>query len=204
MAKPIEIVEAYDKAVKYLLVEAYGSENEAEYATMKWYVDTLIKRPDLLRTLCDVFAEGHPRRHNFTPGVTIDSNIIEDIERRIQHGIPVNSPDVAHLLRAYEYVVAENETLRVEDARHCEENGEYETLLGRLSRLLTGTANGLKGDPGPLRLHDWSDLPKWAQTHAQALDDVAVLIANRGDLTLAEFLGMLQHHLAKVADLRAR
>jgi hypothetical protein len=40
-----------------------------------------------------------------------------------------------------------------------EECEEYSQLTDRLTRLLTQTANALKGDPGPLTLHDWSDLP---------------------------------------------
>lgn len=40
-----------------------------------------------------------------------------------------------------------------------DEVDEYAQLTDRLSFLLTGTANALKGDPGPLTLHDWSDLP---------------------------------------------
>lgn len=35
---------------------------------------------------------------------------------------------------------------------------EYDDLLLKLSRILTGTADALKGEPGPLRMHDWSDL----------------------------------------------
>jgi len=35
----------------------------------------------------------------------------------------------------------------------------YATLNTRLEDLLTATANALKGDPPPLRSHDWSDLP---------------------------------------------
>jgi len=47
---------------------------------------------------------------------------------------------------------------------------EYAELLDRLSKLLTDTANALKGDPGPLKLHDWSDLPKVAQRLVDQLD----------------------------------
>ncbi len=39
---------------------------------------------------------------------------------------------------------------------------EEEQLRTRLTELLTGTANALKGKPKPLHLHDWSDLPKVA------------------------------------------
>ncbi len=35
-------------------------------------------------------------------------------------------------------------------------------LLDRLADLLTRTANALKGEPAPLTLHDWSDLPEVA------------------------------------------
>lgn len=31
--------------------------------------------------------------------------------------------------------------------------------IGRLADLLTDTANALKGEPDPLQMHDWSDLP---------------------------------------------
>jgi hypothetical protein len=42
-------------------------------------------------------------------------------------------------------------------------NDEYEALLDRLSQILTETAAALKGEPGPLRMHDWSDLPEVAR-----------------------------------------
>ena len=42
------------------------------------------------------------------------------------------------------------------------ELAEDETLRNRMSDLLTRTANALKGEPGPLTLHDWSDLPERA------------------------------------------
>ena len=42
------------------------------------------------------------------------------------------------------------------------EINENDALRDRLSELLTGTANALKGNPGEDRLHDWSDLPKVA------------------------------------------
>ena len=42
------------------------------------------------------------------------------------------------------------------------EIAENDALRDRLSELLTGTANALKGDPGEDRLNDWSDLPKVA------------------------------------------
>lgn len=43
------------------------------------------------------------------------------------------------------------------DLKH--DRDDLQRVLNRLSELLTGTANALKGEPGPLHLHDWSDLP---------------------------------------------
>lgn len=39
------------------------------------------------------------------------------------------------------------------------ETDESIALRERMADLLTRTANALKGDPGPLLRHDWSDLP---------------------------------------------
>lgn len=39
------------------------------------------------------------------------------------------------------------------------ESDEYDQLITVQSNLLRGVANALKGDPGPLKLHDQSDLP---------------------------------------------
>jgi hypothetical protein len=47
-----------------------------------------------------------------------------------------------------------------------EEVDEYDILTTRQGELLHGVANALKGEPGPLRLHDWSDLPAVAQAVA--------------------------------------
>lgn len=51
------------------------------------------------------------------------------------------------------------QSLRVElrEARH--QLDEDDQLRTRLSTLLTGTANALKGEPPDLVWHDWSDLP---------------------------------------------
>ncbi len=52
---------------------------------------------------------------------------------------------------------------RQRDTRLTEETHEYEQLTGRMSMLLTATANALKGEPAELHLHDWSDLPAVAK-----------------------------------------
>jgi hypothetical protein len=51
-----------------------------------------------------------------------------------------------------------------------EELLETEWLNGRMGGLLTRTANALKGEPGPLKLHDWSDLPQVAQELVEELN----------------------------------
>ncbi len=45
------------------------------------------------------------------------------------------------------------------ETRLRQEIAELEQINGKLARILTETADALKGDPGPLHLHDWSDLP---------------------------------------------
>lgn len=47
-----------------------------------------------------------------------------------------------------------------------EEIKECDALQDRMAELLTGTANALKGEPGPLTRHDWSDLPAVAKKAA--------------------------------------
>lgn len=58
----------------------------------------------------------------------------------------------ADLMRRLNVVVAERDRLQ-------ESENEYDQLITRQGALLTGVANVLKGEPGPLTLHDWSDLP---------------------------------------------
>lgn len=40
-----------------------------------------------------------------------------------------------------------------------EDQAESDALRERMAELLTGVAKALKGEPGPLAMHDWSDLP---------------------------------------------
>lgn len=53
-------------------------------------------------------------------------------------------------------------------AKDCEDCEEYGILLDRLSDILTRTANALKGEPKPLHMHDWSDLPEVAAALKEA------------------------------------
>lgn len=57
--------------------------------------------------------------------------------------------------------VAARETAAREEGR-TQRDEESDALRTRLANLLTDTANALKGAPGPLRAHDWSDLPRVA------------------------------------------
>ena len=50
---------------------------------------------------------------------------------------------------------------------------EEDEVRTKLAGLLTGTANALKGPPGPLRAHSWHDLPDVA---AAAMDVIAWLL----------------------------
>ena len=54
-----------------------------------------------------------------------------------------------------------------------EEMEDADQTRARLAELLTGVANALKGPPGPLTLHDWSDLPALAADRARIVDAVA-------------------------------
>lgn len=51
-----------------------------------------------------------------------------------------------------------------------QETDEYDQLITRQGELLTGVANALKGEPAPLSMHDWSDLPAVARTTKEAAD----------------------------------
>jgi hypothetical protein len=56
----------------------------------------------------------------------------------------------------------ENNALRAKVKLQEEELIEEYDLRDRMTDLLTGVAYALKGDPGQLHMHDWSDLPALA------------------------------------------
>ncbi|HEY3718306.1 MAG TPA: hypothetical protein VGL39_27605 [Jatrophihabitantaceae bacterium] len=76
----------------------------------------------------------------------------------------------------HRYVPAE--ALADEVKRLRSEVDETSQLCGTLAGLLTRTADALKGDPGPLTLHDWSDLPQVAEM-ALRMHQVQLERANR-------------------------
>jgi DNA-binding NarL/FixJ family response regulator len=43
------------------------------------------------------------------------------------------------------------------------DEAEADVVVSRMRTLLTETSNALKGEPDPLRWHDWSDLPQVAR-----------------------------------------
>lgn len=53
---------------------------------------------------------------------------------------------------------------------------EYANLTGRQARLLTLTANALKGEPPDNMWHDWSDLPAVAARQSELLKDASNLL----------------------------
>jgi hypothetical protein len=70
---------------------------------------------------------------------------------------------------------------------------EDEMLRNRMAGLLTRTANALKGEPEPLHLHDWSDLPERAglivANEARLIHECERLRAER-DLLRAEVVSL--------------
>lgn len=59
----------------------------------------------------------------------------------------------------------------------AEESEDDDRLRNRLAALLTGVANGLKGQPAPLSSHDWSDLPVKAETARAEIKDLHYQLA---------------------------
>lgn len=81
---------------------------------------------------------------------------------------------------------------------------EYAGLADRLGRLLTGVANGLKGGPGPLTLHDWSDLPKVSaalRERARVAEEERDQAIAQRDAAIVERDGARQASAAWAADM---
>lgn len=80
-----------------------------------------------------------------------------------------------------------------------DEARESDDLRIRLTGILTATANALKGDPGPMRLHSWHDLAEVA----------ANLLARIDGSPVGQSLGMVvyyddgqEHEAAKLEGKR--
>ncbi|MCC6972114.1 MAG: hypothetical protein IT434_18020, partial [Phycisphaerales bacterium] len=94
-------------------------------------------------------------------------------------------------LRAHADALEENARLRAELGKFSDRNGyalrqraesaeaelaklrtaanDDDALRERMANILTRTAAALKGEPGPLTLHDWSGLPEIAERAASDL-----------------------------------
>lgn len=90
----------------------------------------------------------------------IDADL-DEVRAEVDHGEAFYNPPALTALRAADELRDELVSVRAD-------LDEYEVLLDRLSGLLTGVANALKGDPPPLVMHDWSDLPAVAKKAATA------------------------------------
>lgn len=90
----------------------------------------------------------------------IDTDL-DEVRANVAHGEATYNPWALQALRAAEELRAELITV-------MSYLDESEELRDRLGELLTGVANALKGDPPPLTMHDWSDLPAVAKKAAAA------------------------------------
>lgn len=65
-----------------------------------------------------------------------------------------------------EQLATARETIRQRE----EDLTDSERIREKMRDILTATANALKGDPGDLKMHDWSDLPKLVREQAQEIE----------------------------------
>lgn len=79
---------------------------------------------------------------------------------------------------------------------------ELRELVDRLGSLLTGVANALKGEPGELRMHDWSDLPTLATYMAAVVEAAEAWAATRLSRTGAGERESLLFHLDRLREYR--
>lgn len=77
---------------------------------------------------------------------------------------------------------ASHEALRAALATAEAERDESDAVREMMSPLLTGVANALKGQPPPLTLHDWSDLPAVAATVKASRDSAEAALAHANEL----------------------
>jgi ElaB/YqjD/DUF883 family membrane-anchored ribosome-binding protein len=82
--------------------------------------------------------------------------VLDEVRAYVDHGEAVHNQWALWALRAAD-------ELRAELVSVMADLDESEALRDRMAGLLTGVANALKGDPPPLVMHDWSDLPTVAK-----------------------------------------
>lgn len=93
--------------------------------------------------------------------------------------------------------MAERDRLRVKAEEADVELTEFVNLI---TPLLHGTANALKGEPGPLHMHDWSDLPKVAADLVAERDRLRESVARYKAFAESEILDRVSADLG--VDLR--
>ena len=107
-------------------------------------------------------------------------------------------------------MTADRDALAAEVERLKMEADESHDLRARMEQLLIGAANGLKGDPGPLTRHDWSDLPAIAAeakaqvgklTRLMTIREDQIDVAKRGKRQAERDLNAAR---ARVAELEAQ
>lgn len=104
-----------------------------------------------------------------TPGTPATAFVWSDAEREVAFHLLPNSlratspgPYLSdRILDELAPVVAAREAAAYARGR-ADADAESDKIRARMASLLTDTANALKGDPGPLTAHDWSDLPRLA------------------------------------------
>jgi len=108
----------------------------------------------------------------------------------------------------YEEVMeAELDAQRRASAEKDEEIEEAHQLRERLVELLTGVAAGLKGEPPPDTLHDWSGLPRLAAQVVQERDRLAASlqeVRERKDQRINELIQRNEAMRILTEELQAR
>lgn len=111
------------------------------------------------------------------------------VKARWDHGEAPYDPDVLAVIRAAE---AMREKLYGEEA--AAHDAGHSALRDRMDSLLTGVAAALKGEPGPLVMHDWSDLPEVAAEVARRAAAGPPAGAPTAWVELFEGLALLAQH----------
>ncbi len=136
-----------------------------------------------------------------TENITRFRDAVEAVEfARNHNGGSVTNPQIDELTEAANLADRELYAAEREIARLRDDLAESSQLRDRMADLLNGVATALKGAPGPLTLHDWTDLPelaadlKRAQIAADAVDprfepaDGTLLVMCRPDGTDPEMV----------------
>jgi hypothetical protein len=140
----------------------------------------------------------------------MDDQRLEEIAREAgkRTGRHAYWQDRARVIKA---AIREALSSQEEELRQLKEDAaEARQLRDRLSDILTQTANVLKGDPGPLVLHGWSDLPDVARSLREERDSydeahgVQMDRAEAAEVELLRIRAATLREAEKMADQHAR